>query len=61
MGLGSERVKGDSFNPFTAKGSPFDELNHLVLDRVKSISQGRKLGPSERLGQVTFLFGQGKT
>ena len=23
--------------------------------------QGRKLGPSERLGRVTFPFGQGKT
>ena len=25
------------FNPFTPKGSPFDEWNRLVLDRVKSI------------------------
>ena len=24
-------------------------------------TQGRKLGPSERLGRVTFPFGQGKT
>ena len=27
----------------------------------KSQIQGRKLGPSERLGRVTFPFGQGKT
>ena len=25
------------------------------------VDQGRKLGPSERLGRVTFPFGQGKT
>ena len=24
-------------NPFTTKGSPFDEYNRLALDRVKSI------------------------
>ena len=24
------------FNPFTPKGSPFDEQNRLALDRVKS-------------------------
>ena len=34
--LGLERSRG--FNPFTAKGSPFDKKNRLALDRVKSIS-----------------------
>ena len=29
--------------------------------RLQLVSQGRKLGPSERLGRVTFPFGQGKT
>ena len=28
----------DVVNPFTAKGFPIDELNRLVLDRVKSIT-----------------------
>ena len=42
MGLGQERVKGDSFfNPFTPKESPFDEQNRLALDRIKSISGSR--------------------
>ena len=31
-------VKDELINPFTPKGFPTDEWNHLVLDRVKSKS-----------------------
>ena len=36
--------------------SSVGEQGHLAY-----LMQGRKLGPSERLGRVTFPFGQGKT
>ena len=32
-----------------------------VLKETMKPNQGRKLGPSERLGRVTFSFRQGKT
>ena len=38
------RIIGDSiFNPLVPKGSPFDEQNHLALDRVKSIGHYQAL------------------
>ena len=30
-------VAAININPFTPKGSPFDEKNRMALDRVKSI------------------------
>ena len=42
LGVGGNSVRPKhlkkcmKLNPFTTKGSPFEELNHLALDRVKS-------------------------
>ena len=46
-------------NPLTPKTAPIDELNHLVLERVKSVilslSEGNWLAASQGLLEIFYL------